>query len=88
MYLCIKSLVFGFLVAVPMEKPYDTAREVLNQVERVHICKGDFYFETSKIISMFTGGTDEVYFKTTEQPEHKALYLMANSTKYGYAPDS
>jgi hypothetical protein len=31
------------------------------------------------------GGTDEVYFMNTEQPEHKALYLMANSSKYGYA---
>ena len=31
------------------------------------------------------GGTDEVYFMNTDQPEHKALYLMANSSKYGYS---
>ena len=41
-----------------------------------------FYFV---IINIEIGGTDEVYFMNTEQPEHKALYLMANSSKYGYA---
>ena len=30
------------------------------------------------------GGTDQVYFSTTDQPEHHELFLRANSSKYGF----
>ena len=30
------------------------------------------------------GGTDQVYFSTTDHPEHHKLFLLANSTKYGW----
>ena len=36
----LQSVFLAFLVAVPYEKPIDTPEDVLNRVERVHICKG------------------------------------------------
>ena len=37
----------------------------------------------SKIMFKRLGGTDQVYFSTTDQPEHHELFLRANSSKYG-----
>ena len=56
---------------------------MLERVERVHIQMPVIYFKHIEYWYITKGGTDEVYFKTTEQPEHAALYLMANSSKYG-----
>ena len=38
----------------------------------------------STIMFALLGGTDQVYFSTTDQPEHHELFLRANSTKYGF----
>ena len=68
MSFCYNSVLFAFLVATPYEKPLDTAEDVLAATDQVYICRG---------------GTDQVYFSTTTQPQHQALFLLANSTKYG-----
>ena len=40
-YFLFQSVFLSFLVAVPYEKPINTAVDVLERVDRVHICKGE-----------------------------------------------